>query len=125
MATEGADLEPGTPPDPFAHPPVHDAPQAPPGLHTVGAYVALIVLAGFVLYPIWMSVVRAISNPIAWATQGRPSYPIHVDFGAFQHAWDYAGLGPALVRSFVATVLITSAQLITSTLSAYAFAFLD
>src|SRR6478752_2300721 len=110
MATEAADLGPVTPVDPFAHPPVHDAPKPHRGLRTVGAYVVLLVLAGLVLYPIWMSLVRAISNPIAWASQGRPNYPIHVDFSSFSKAWDTAELGPALTRSFVATVLITSAQ---------------
>jgi sn-glycerol 3-phosphate transport system permease protein len=125
MATEAEELGPVTPADPFEHPRPHDAPKAHRGIRTVGAYVVLVVLAALVLYPIWMSVVRAISNPIAWASQGRPNYPIHVDFSAFSKAWDSAELGPALTRSFVATVLITSAQLITSTLSAYAFAFLD
>ena len=39
-------------------------------------------------------------------------------------SWDQGRLGPALWRSFVVAVLITVAQVVTSVLAAYAFAFL-
>jgi len=49
-----------------------------------------------------------------------------VAFGAavWNQGWDQARLGPAMTRSLVVTVLITVAQVLTSILAAYAFAFL-
>lgn len=49
-----------------------------------------------------------------------------VAFGAavFNRGWDQGNLGPAMGRSLVITVLITVAQVLTSILAAYAFAFL-
>jgi sn-glycerol 3-phosphate transport system permease protein len=49
-----------------------------------------------------------------------------VAFGAsvWSRGWDQGDLGPAMWRSFTVTVLITVAQVVTSILAAYAFAFL-
>jgi sn-glycerol 3-phosphate transport system permease protein len=49
-----------------------------------------------------------------------------VAFGAtvWNRGWDQGDLGPAMSRSVTITVLITVAQVITSILAAYAFAFL-
>lgn len=49
-----------------------------------------------------------------------------VAFGAsvWNRGWDEGGLGPAMGRSFTITALITVAQVVTSILAAYAFAFL-
>jgi sn-glycerol 3-phosphate transport system permease protein len=49
-----------------------------------------------------------------------------VAFGAavWNEGWDAGDLGPAMTRSLVITVLITVAQVLTSILAAYAFAFL-
>jgi sn-glycerol 3-phosphate transport system permease protein len=49
-----------------------------------------------------------------------------VAFGAsvWSRGWDQGDLGPAMWRSFTITVLITVAQVVTSILAAYAFAFL-
>src|SRR5690606_11580380 len=49
-----------------------------------------------------------------------------VAFGAtvWNRAWDGGDLAPAMGRSFTMTVLITVAQVVTSILAAYAFAFL-
>jgi sn-glycerol 3-phosphate transport system permease protein len=49
-----------------------------------------------------------------------------VAFGAavWNRGWEQGDLGPAMVRSLTITVLITTAQVVTSILAAYAFAFL-
>jgi sn-glycerol 3-phosphate transport system permease protein len=49
-----------------------------------------------------------------------------VTFGGavWSEAWDRGDLGPAMYRSLVVSVLITVAQVVTSVLAAYAFAFL-
>lgn len=126
MPTElDAALEPVTPPDPLSDPPERTAPRSYRGLRMTGSYLVLIALAALVLFPVWMTLVRALSNPVLWVTNGRPKYPRWVDWGVFRRAWDTAQLGDGLNRSLIATVLITAAQLVSSTLSAYAFAFLD
>ncbi len=121
-----ATLEPVTPPDPMANPP---GPTAPPGtnrtLRLIGSYALLILLAALVLFPVWMTIVRALSDPVKWLFQGRPKYPRWIDWNVFSRAWDRGNLGAGLIRSLVATTLITGTQLVTSTMSAYAFAFLD
>jgi sn-glycerol 3-phosphate transport system permease protein len=68
----------------------------------------------------WVSAVYAASFGVALVVG------VVVAFGAetWSRGWDQGDLGPAMVRSFVVTVLITACQLVTSILGAYAFAFL-
>jgi sn-glycerol 3-phosphate transport system permease protein len=55
----------------------------------------------------------------------RPLVPDGFTLDVLRDAWDQGRLGRYLVNSAVVAVLITVAQLVTSTLSAYAFAFLE
>jgi sn-glycerol 3-phosphate transport system permease protein len=88
--------------------------------------VAILVLAatqliGFGLpRPRWQVVVLALLVSVAVTAC------VVVAFGAavWNQGWDRGNLGPALGRSFTITVLITVAQVVTSILAAYAFAFL-
>ncbi len=88
--------------------------------------LAIVVLAatqlvGFGrLRPLWMPVVLAILVSVAVTTC------VVVAFGAavWNQGWDRGNLGPALGRSFTITLFITVAQVVTSILAAYAFAFL-
>ncbi|HET6662910.1 MAG TPA: carbohydrate ABC transporter permease [Acidimicrobiales bacterium] len=88
--------------------------------------VAILVLAatqliGFGLpRPRWQAVVLALLLSVAVTAC------VVVAFGAavWNQGWDRGNLGPALGRSFTITVLITVAQVVTSILAAYAFAFL-
>lgn len=97
----------------------------PSWLRTTGRYALLVVLAGVVLFPIYMAFVQALSPPGLYANRGTPLYPVGWDWGVFGRAWDRGGLGDAVTRSLVVTVLITVAQVVTSLLAAYAFAFLE
>ena len=115
-------------PDPIAAPP----PAHPTvgrsyrGLRTAAWYGLLTVLSVVVLFPVYMALVRALSAPVAWFQAGSPLYPVHVQWGIFGHAWSQgAGLAGPMFRSAMATLLITGAQLLTSVLAAYTFAFLD
>ena len=72
------------------------------------------------LRPFWKPLVVSVFTSVAvvaFATIG---------FGAsvWSRGWDQGDLGPAMGRSLVVTVMITVAQVVTSILAAYAFAFL-
>lgn len=95
-------------------------------LRNVGWYLLLTLLTVLVLFPVYMTVVRALSQPVVWFQRGSPLYPVDVQWDIFEQAWTRGdGLGGPMLRSFIATLLITGAQLVTSVLAAYAFAFLD
>jgi sn-glycerol 3-phosphate transport system permease protein len=72
------------------------------------------------LRPVWKPLLVSVLTSlavVAFATVG---------FGTsvWSRGWDQGDLGPAMGRSFVVTVMITVAQVVTSILAAYAFAFL-
>jgi sn-glycerol 3-phosphate transport system permease protein len=86
-------------------------------------YVVLTLLSLLVLAPIYFLFVRAISDPSKAFTSSVLT-PQGVRWDGFSEAWRRGNLGGALTRSLVVTVAITGAQVITSVLAAYAFAFL-
>jgi sn-glycerol 3-phosphate transport system permease protein len=92
-------------------------------LRVLGWYVLLSALALLVLLPVWITLMRAVSNPAA-AVNKNPLVPHQLELDSFTRAWDRGNLGGALFRSVVVTLLITGSQLVTSVLAAYAFAFL-
>jgi len=87
-------------------------------------YVGLTVLSIVVLFPVYMTLVRALSTPAVYAREGQPMYPVAVQWDVFSRAFQLGDLGPKLLTSAVVTVIIVAAQLVTSVLAAYAFAFL-
>jgi sn-glycerol 3-phosphate transport system permease protein len=93
-------------------------------LRKLGAYTLLSALSLIILFPIWMTVVRALSAPIKYIDARQPVYPIQPEWDIFARAFERGDMGRHLLISAVMTVIITAAQLITSVLAAYAFAFL-
>lgn len=87
-------------------------------------YVVLSVLSVVVLFPVYMTLVRALSTPATYAREGQPLYPVAVQWDVFTRAFELGDLGPKLLTSAVVTIIIVAAQLVTSVLAAYAFAFL-
>lgn len=87
-------------------------------------YLGLTALSVVVLAPIYFLVVRAISDPTQAFTDSVRT-PVGVRFDGFGKAWDRGNLDAAMVRTMVVTVSITALQVATSTLAAYAFAFLQ
>ena len=86
-------------------------------------YLVLAALSVIVLAPVYFLVVRAISDPTeAFLTS--VTRPVGVTFDGFSKAWDRGNMGPALLRTMIVTVGITGCQVLTSTMAAYAFAFL-
>lgn len=92
---------------------------------TAGWYAALTALAIVVLFPVYMTFVRAVSQPRAYLEAGQPPWPVHIEWDVFTRAFRDGDLGRMFVVSAVVTVLIVAAQLITSVLAAYAFTFLE
>lgn len=92
----------------------------------LGWYVLLTLLSLAVLFPIWMTIVRALSNPISWSfDRGQPPYPVDVEWDVFGRAFNEANFGRQLLISSSATLIIVAGQIITSVLAAYAFAFVE
>ncbi len=99
---------------------------APQWLRATGWYVLLVALSLVVLFPVWMTIVRALSDPVVWSFErGQPPYPVAVDWDVFARAFDEADFGRQLLISVAATVIIVAGQLTTSVLAAYAFAFVE
>jgi sn-glycerol 3-phosphate transport system permease protein len=88
-------------------------------------YGVLTVLGVVVLFPVYMTLIRALSTPAAYVQAGQPPWPVDVQWGVFARAFELGDLGPKLLTSAVVTIIIVGAQLATSILAAYAFAFLE
>ena len=105
-------------------------PSAPRGgpRSTIGrivSYLVLTALSLLVLFPIYMLVLRALSSPLRYLAAGQPLYPVAIQWDVFSRAFTEANLGRAMWLSLIVTLVIVIAQLFTSTLAAYAFAFLE
>ncbi len=91
----------------------------------VAWYAVLTALAVVILFPVYMTFVRAISQPRAYVLAGQPPWPVHPEWDAFSRAFSLGDLGRKFLVSAVVTTVIVAAQLTTSTLAAYAFTFLQ
>ena len=89
-----------------------------------GWYVLLTVLSVVVLFPVYMALVRALSTATPYILSGSPPYPLEVQWDVWSRAFTLGGLGSKLLVSIAVTTIIVTAQLATSILAAYAFAFL-
>lgn len=92
------------------------------GARKVGRYALLTFMAVIVMFPIYMMVVGALKpgNKVLV----NPLLPTDFTTATLTEAWRSGHLGRALWNSAYVSVLITLAQVITSILAAYAFAFL-
>jgi sn-glycerol 3-phosphate transport system permease protein len=88
-------------------------------------YVVLTALSVVVLFPVYMTLVRALSTPAVYVREGQPLYPVSIQWDVWSRAWDLGDLDQKIVVSAVVTIVIVAGQLITSLLAAYAFAFLE
>jgi sn-glycerol 3-phosphate transport system permease protein len=77
-----------------------------------------------VLFPAYMTLVRALSRPRAYIEAGQPPWPVDIEWDVFTRAFSEGDLARKFVVSAVATICIVVAQLVTSALAAYAFTFL-
>jgi sn-glycerol 3-phosphate transport system permease protein len=89
------------------------------------SYLALSALSLIVLFPVWLTFVRALSPPFVYIEAGQPLRPVQADWGIFGAAWTEGNLGRAMTVTIAMALIITVAQLLTSIMAAYAFAFLE
>jgi sn-glycerol 3-phosphate transport system permease protein len=95
----------------------------PRGRRAVGRYLLLAFVAFLVLFPIYTTVVAALKP--GSEVLNRPLVPGPFTLDVLADAWSTGRLGRYLFNSFVVAVIVTVAQVVTSVLSAYAFAMLD
>ncbi len=58
----------------------------PPG-RTAAAYAGLTALAVVILFPVYMTVVRALSQPRAYVEAGQPPWPVDPEWNIFSRAF--------------------------------------
>ncbi len=95
------------------------------GVKATGWHLLLLMLSVLVLFPIYMLLLKAISAPLAYLAAGQPLTLVNPEWDVFARAWNGADLSSAMALSALVTLLIVAAQLLTSVLGAYAFAFLE
>lgn len=96
--------------------------RTPGGWRLVGRYLVLGFVTFLVLFPIYTTVVASLKP--GGKVLDRPLVPGNFTFDVFRDAWTVGRMGRYLVNSTIVAVLVTVTQVVTSLLSAYAFAFL-
>ena len=94
----------------------------PRGWGRVGRYVLLGVVSVVVLFPVYTTVIASL-KPGDKVLQN-PLLPDAFTLDVLREAWNAGRLDQYLWNSFVVAVVVTVCQVVTSLLSAYAFAFL-
>lgn len=94
-------------------------------LRRAGRYALLIVLTIIVLLPIYVTLIGALKPGNQLLDYPRSIIPVDLTTEVFADAWRIGNLDRYLLNSAIMAVGITTGQLITSVLAAYAFAFLD
>ena len=105
------------------------APPPPPSvpgrrLRLAGRYALLVFAGSLVAFPIYSAIVLAIQPADALFDFPGLLVPTEPTLTPFRTAWTDADLGRFLLNSVIVTLIITVAQVVTSVLAAYAFAFL-
>jgi sn-glycerol 3-phosphate transport system permease protein len=100
--------------------PTYDAPRS---WRAVGRYALLVLVSIIVLFPIYTAVIASVKpgNKVLV----HPLRPDGITFDILREAWTEGHLGRFMVNSIVVAVIVTAAQVVTSVLSAYAFAILE
>jgi sn-glycerol 3-phosphate transport system permease protein len=93
-----------------------------PGWRTAARFAVLALVAVCVLLPVYTTVLAALKP--GGKVLDRPFVPEYLTLSVLRDAWTEGRLGRYLWNSTVVAVVVTVAQLVTSVLAAYAFAFL-
>jgi sn-glycerol 3-phosphate transport system permease protein len=91
------------------------------GWRKVGRYILLGFMAAIVLFPIYVMVLGAFKPGDKLLVH--PLLPQDLTLDTIRTAWTNGHLGRALVNSTIVSGIITTAQVLTSVLAAYAFVF--
>ncbi len=93
--------------------------------NTILLYTILIVAAIVVLFPIYMAANISLLSDNELASYPPKLFPTGLHFENFKRALEQAPLGRYLLNSVIQSMLVMMGQLITASLAAYAFAFID
>ena len=99
------------------------AEKAPSGARLAGRYTLLGIVTFVVLFPVYTTVIAAL-KPGSEVLK-KPLIPNAFTLDVLSDAWTNGRLGRYLLNSLIVAVIITIGQLVTSVMSAYAFAMLD
>lgn len=88
-------------------------------------YLLLSALAATLLFPVYTTVVRAISDPVQLLSNGTGLTPIAPDWGIFGDVLAEDAFTSSIVVSFVTAAIVVVAQAVTSIFTAYALVFVD
>jgi len=90
-----------------------------------GSYALLTACAVVILFPMYMTVVSSLVQEDQLAQQPPPFVPLHPQWHNYTVAWTQGHLAFYMANSIIVTAAIVIAQLVTSILAGYAFAFLQ
>jgi sn-glycerol 3-phosphate transport system permease protein len=93
------------------------------GARLVGRYTLLCIVAFVVLFPVYTTIVASL-KPGERVLQN-PLVPDSFTLAILREAWTDGRLGRYLLNSLVVAVIVTVFQVVTSVMSAYAFAMLE
>jgi sn-glycerol 3-phosphate transport system permease protein len=99
------------------------AERRPAGVRLFGRYALLAAITVVVLFPVYTTVVASLKP--GERVLDRPLIPDSFTLDVLADAWTSGRLGRYLFNSAVVAIAITIGQVVTSLLSAYAFAMLD
>lgn len=88
-------------------------------------YIPLTLVAVIILYPIYSTLNISLLNDAQVATYPPTLFPVSLQFENFTRALVQAPLGRYLFNSALQSTLVMIGQLITASLAAYAFAFIN
>jgi len=88
-------------------------------------YLLLIIVAVIVLFPLWSALTISMLSDAEVALYPPRLWPSGLNLENFRRALEQAPLGRYLLNSVVQSTIVMLGQLITASLAAYAFAFID
>jgi ABC-type glycerol-3-phosphate transport system permease component len=96
---------------------------APKGWRSFARYSMLTIVALFILFPVYTTVIAALKpgNKVL----DNPLVPNAFTLDVLKNAWTEGRLGRYLMNTTIVAVIVTSVQLVTSIASAYAFSFFN
>jgi sn-glycerol 3-phosphate transport system permease protein len=97
--------------------------ESPRGWRLAGRYALLAVVTFLVLFPIYTTVIASLKP--SDEVLRNPLLPGSFTLDVLRDAWSDGHLGRYLLNSFVVAAVVTVVQIVTSVLSAYAFAMVD
>src|SRR4051812_29511871 len=104
MAVDAEPLEPAAPVGIVGSEPVLREPTVRASnqlVRKVGWYLGLTLLSVLILFPIYLTIVRALSPPIRYFNAGSPLHPVDTQWSVFGDAWNQGNIGTAMWRSLL------------------------